>query len=278
MSIKLVTDSSCDLPEELVKELNIDVVPLAVTFDNDETFLERVEITPEEFWERMAQSKGLPKTSRPTPEHFTRVFQGALAHYKSVVYMGISAALSGTFESASLAQKNVTGDIHLIDSLTGSVGLGVLVIKAGEFVKSDPNVQSVVKKIVDYRDGMNTLFTMDSLENLIKGGRLSRLPGLIGTVLDIKPIGKNSSRGSIDILEKVRGRKKSLQRVVQLMGEMSTNLQEKIVGIGHLSCLNDALKLKESIEEKYSPRQVIITKTGSTMGTYAGPGGLIISF
>jgi len=195
-----------------------------------------------------------------------------------VVFIGLSSALSGTFESAQLAARSVPGDIHLIDSLTGSLGLGILAVKAHEFIHSGINVQAVVDKIIDYRDGMTTLFTMDSLENLIKGGRVGRLPGFIGTMLSIRPIGKAGDRGQIDVLEKVRGRAKSLQRIVQLVGEMGSDLQEKIVGISHVNCMQEALNLKKNIEDNYQPGRVIISKVGSTMGTYAGNGGLIVSF
>ncbi|MDD4335420.1 MAG: DegV family protein, partial [Desulfotomaculaceae bacterium] len=117
-----------------------------------------------------------------------------------------------------------------------------------------------------------------SLENLIKGGRVGRLPGFIGTMLSIRPIGKAGDVGQIDVLEKVRGRAKSLQRIVQLVGEMGSKLQEKIVGISHVNCLQEALNIKKEIEEKYRPQSIIISKVGSTMGTYAGNGGLIVSF
>jgi DegV family protein with EDD domain len=278
MDIKIITDSSCDLPEDLVDKYGIGVVSLHVTFDNDETFTERVTISPEQFWQRMADSRELPKTSRPTPEAFAAAFREALGNHASVVFIGLSSSLSGTFESAQLAAKSVPGDIHLIDSLTGSLGLGILAVKAHEFIQSGVNVQAVVEKIIAYRNGMTTLFTMDSLENLIKGGRVGRLPGFIGTMLSIRPIGKAGDRGQIDVLEKVRGRAKSLQRIVQLVGEMGSNLQEKIVGISHVNCLQEALNLKKNIEEKYRPGKVIISKVGSTMGTYAGNGGLIVSF
>jgi DegV family protein with EDD domain len=278
MDIKIITDSSCDLPEDLVDKYGIGVVSLHVTFDNDETFTERVTISPEQFWERMADSRELPKTSRPTPEAFAAAFRKALGNHASVVFIGLSSSLSGTFESAQLAAKSVPGDIHLIDSLTGSLGLGILAVKAHEFIQSGVNVQAVAEKIIAYRNGMTTLFTMDSLENLIKGGRVGRLPGFIGTMLSIRPIGKAGNRGQIDVLEKVRGRAKSLQRIVQLVGEMGSNLQEKIVGISHVNCLQEALNLKKNIEEKYRPGKVIISKVGSTMGTYAGNGGLIVSF
>jgi len=277
MTIKLVTDSSCDLPPEIIKEHNITVVPLAVSFETGETFVEGDGITPEQFWERLALSRELPKTSRPAPEAFARTFKEALESYSSVIYMGISSALSGTFESAQLAAKSVTGEVHLIDSLTGSLGLGVLVVRAGELVQSGISAPSVAEKITEYRNGMTTLFTMDSLENLIKGGRLGRLPGMVGAMLDIKPIGK-ALEGRIHILEKVRGRNRSLKRMVQMMEEMGTGLQEKIIGISHLDCLQEALKLKETIEEKIRPRQLILSKMGSTMGTYAGKGGIILSF
>ena len=272
MRIKIVTDSSCDLTPQIITENSIGVVPLSVTFENNDTYTEGVEITPEQFWTRMASSRELPKTSRPSPNAFVEIFKEAIENDSSIIYIGISSALSGTYESAQLAAKSVGGDIHLIDSLTGSLGLGILAIIASEFAQSGLDVQSVVKKITEHRDGMNTLFTMDSLENLIKGGRLGRLPGLVGTVLDIKPIGK-SNQGRIDVLEKVRGRNKSLKRLIQLMEEMGSGLQEKIVGISHLDCLQDALTLKETIEEEFGPRRIIISKIGSTMGTYAGKGG-----
>lgn len=278
ISIKIITDSSCDLPEEILKKSNIEMVSLHVTFENNETFIDRVTILPEQFWERMANERELPKTSRPAPQAFARVFREALAHHTSVIYIGLSSALSGTFESAQLASKSVSGDIHLIDSLTGSLGLGILVLKANEFIHSEINVQAVTKKIIDYRNNMNTLFTMDSLENLIKGGRVGRLPGFIGTILSIRPIGKGGDKGQIEVLEKVRGRAKSLQRLVQLMGEMGANIQEKIVGVSHLDCFQEALKLKKNIEEEFQPRKVILSKIGCTMGTYAGKGGIIVSF
>ncbi len=278
MHIKIVTDSSCDLPEEMLKQYNLEMVPLHVTFENNETFLDRVTISPKQFWARLARDKELPKTSRPAPEAFARVFKEAMTRYTSVIYIGISSAISGTFESAQLAAKSVPGDIHLIDSRTGSLGLGILTIKAHEFIHSGMNVQTVVQKISAYRDGMNTIFTMDSLENLIKGGRVGKLPGFVGSVLDIKPIGKAGNIGQIDVIEKVRGRKKALRRLVQLIGEMGTNLHEKIIGISHLDCLDEILKLKEHIEQKFQPKQVILSETGSIMGTYAGKGGIIISF
>lgn len=278
MQIKIVTDSSCDLPEEMLQKYDLEMVPLYVTFENNETFLDRVSITPKQFWERQARDKELPKTSRPAPEAFAGVFKEALTRYTSVIYIGISSALSGTYESAQLAAKSVPGDIHLIDSLTGSLGLGILAVKAHEFIHSGMNVQTAVQKIIAYRDGMNTIFTMDSLENLIKGGRVGKLPGFVGSVLDIKPIGKAGNIGQIDVIEKVRGRKKALRRLVQLIGEMGTNLHEKIIGISHLDCLEEILKLKEHIEQKFQPQQVLISETGSTMGTYAGKGGIIISF
>lgn len=278
MSIKIITDSSCDLPPELIKEHDITVVPLSVSFENGETFIEGVDITPEQFWERLAVSGELPKTSRPSPDSFATAFRESLKHYSSVIFLGISSAISGTFESAQLAARSVAGDIHLIDSLTGSLGLGVLAVRASEIVRSGANIQSSVKKITEYRDGMHTLFTMDSLENLIKGGRLGRLPGFVGTFLDIKPIGKATDKGRIDVLERVRGRNKSLKRLIGLMEEMGSNLQEKIVGISHLDCFQEAQRLKETVEDKIKPRQVILGKIGTTMGTYAGKGGIILSF
>ncbi|NLJ75711.1 MAG: DegV family protein [Peptococcaceae bacterium] len=278
MGIKIITDSSCDLPQELVDKHDIGIVSLHVTFEDDSTFTERVTITPEQFWRRMVAQKELPKTSRPTPEAFMEAFRTALDNYRSVIYLGLSSALSGTFESAQLAAKSVSGDIHLIDSLTGSLGLGVLAVKAYDFIRPGFSTQSIVKKIVDYRDGMNTLFTMDSLENLIKGGRVGRLPGFIGTMLRIRPIGKAGDVGQIDVLEKVRGRGKSLQRMAQLVGEMGSKLQEKIIGISHVDCLPEALQIKKELEKRYQPREIIVSKVGTTMGTYAGTGGLIVAF
>ncbi|MGQ9556669.1 MAG: DegV family protein [Desulfurispora sp.] len=276
--VKIITDSAADLPAALQQQYDVEVVPLYVTFEDGQTYLDGVDINPQQFAQKLLASRELPKTSRPNPETFAQSFQRALSHYRDVIYVGISSKISGTVESAQLAARQFTERVHVWDSRMGSLGIGILALKAAELARQGLSAASVLERLQQYRQEMNLIFTMDSLENLIKGGRVSRLPGFIGNLLDIKPVGMATLDGQIKVLEKIRGRKKSLQRLLQLVEELGKNLPDKIVGITHLDCLEEALQLKESIQNKFAPRDVLVAPVGSTIGTYGGKGCIVISF
>lgn len=138
-------------------------------------------------------------------------------------------------------------------------------------------MQDIIEKLKEYRKEMNILILLDTLENIVKGGRLTKFQGSVAKLLDIKVL-LHGVEGAVEILEKVRGRKKFLQRVIDVIGERCSDFSDKIFGITHVDNEEDALFLKQAIMEKYRPKDVIINYMGSTMGTYAGKGGIIISF
>ncbi|NPV92960.1 MAG: DegV family protein [Firmicutes bacterium] len=279
MSIQIITDSGADIPQEHLDAYGIKMVPLEVSFGPEEIYLDRVTISAEEFWRRMESSPSLPKTSQPSPQQFVEVFRQALTR-GSVFCVSLSSGLSGTYQSACMAAKMLGHPKHLkvLDSLNGSVGQALLVIRAAQLAGEGISLSRLVETITSYRDRVTTIITLNTLENIVRGGRLSRIQGMMGNILDIKLIMRNSRDGKVELLEKVRGRKNALARILRLMQEMGGDLSGKIIGISHLDCLQEALEFKRQLIERYSPKDVMVCPMGSTMGTYAGKGGMIISF
>lgn len=277
MPIRIITDSSSDLPEEVVRRLDVTVVPLKVTFDK-ETFLEGVDLTPNEFFERLADFKGLPKTSQPSPDDFRKAIDDVMSQGHEPLVLTLASALSGTYDSARLAAEPYGGRVTVIDSHNGTMGLGLLVMRAVEMIRQGLPKNAIVKRIQDLKDRMHTLVALNTLENVVKGGRLPRIAGAVASVLNLKPIITKLPGGHIALLESVRGRRRSLQRVVELMAKHVRDWPATPVGIAHADCADDANELKGMIEAAYSPKEVLVGLMGSTIGTYAGLGGLTVSF
>lgn len=170
--LHVVADSSCDVPKELLERYGVKTVPLTIDIDG-EFFHERVDITPHEFYEKMARSAALPKTSQPSPAVFADTFQ-ALSCEGPVLCITISSKLSGTFQSASLGAELSGGDVTVFDSLTGSLGHGLQVLRACELSEAGLTVSEVVAALGSYRSEMTTLVLLNTLEDIVKGGRLSR--------------------------------------------------------------------------------------------------------
>lgn len=279
MAIKVVTDSSCDLPDDLIRENDIEVVPLTITFPGDpRVYRDRVDISAREFWKRMFALKDLPKTSTPDPQAFVECFEKWLARGEEIIYVGLSSGLSSTVQTALLAREMVgSARIKIVDTLTASLGTGIQALKAVEYVKEGLSLEEVEKKVIEYRDSMETIFTLDTLENVVKGGRLSRAAGLIGTVIDLKPVFRGVE-GKVEVFEKLRGRKKALNRLVELAGQLGKTARQRVVGLSHVDCLSEVERLAERIRELYQPEKIIISDMSATIGTYAGKGGILLHF
>lgn len=276
--IRVIADSGCDLPMEVLVENQIEMVPLKVTFEDGDSYLDRVEMSPGEFREKMYRCKELPKTAAPNPDSFMQVFHRALNEAGEAVCICISSGLSSTYQSAVLARDMLDTDkIRVIDSQSASLGEGILAIRAAEMARQGLPLDTVLNRLIDYRDKLTTVFTLDTLDNIIKGGRLTKFQGLVGNILDIKPL-FHGVEGNIEVLEKLRGRRRALRRVTTLIGEMSRDVEECIIGLSHMDCLEEVNELKKEIEKLYNPARIIIAEMGSTLGTYAGKGGIIMAF
>lgn len=273
--LQIVTDSSCDLPEELIKKHHIRIVPLTVNVD-DQTYLERVDITPEEFYDKMAKSTRLPKTSQPTPAAFAQVFR-ELSQLGQVICLTISSKLSGTYQSACLGRELSGADVTVFDTLAGSLGHGLQVLKACNLAKAGCVAGEVLAELDRYRKEMKILILLNTLENIVKGGRLSKFQGNLAKILNIKLLLHNVD-GEVVLLEKVRGKKRFLGRVLETMQGFCPDLTGRDVGITHFRNPEDTETIKQALSENYHPRDFLINSMGPTMATYAGEGGIIVSF
>lgn len=277
--IKIVCDSSVDLPEDLLADHDIMQIPFPVTF-GDQTYADGVDITRDEFYVKMAESKDLPKTSQIPPQTYVEAFNKAMALGDEIIYLGLSSGLSGTVQSAALA-AHMTGHpdrITIVDTKAASVGHGLLTLEAAELAAAGKEKAGILSRINDLISRLNSLFTLDNLDNLLRGGRINRVQAVLGTFLDIKPILHLNEDGKIDQFDKVRGRKKSLRQLLDLMGERGKDLAGQRVGISHAHCLADAEWVKQEMLDRFSVKEVVIGEIGATIGTHTGPGCLAIFF
>lgn len=274
--IHIITDSSADIPKPLLEKYHIHMVPLTIRVNGKE-YEEGVNITPQEFYREMFRSPELPKTSQPTPARFAQLFS-ELTKQGKILCLTVSSKLSGSFGSANLG-KELSGnpDVVVFDTEAGSIGHGLQVLKAAEMAQAGFSLDQILYQLQKCRTEMKFLILLDTLENIVKGGRLSRFQGSLAKILNIKAILHNVE-GSAEILEKVRGRQKSLERVIQLVGERCNDFSNRIIGITHVDNLPDAQQLAHEFEKLYHPKEIIINEMGSTIATYAGKSGLIVAF
>lgn len=276
MGVTLVTDSTCDLPREVCAARGIEVVPMRVRFGEKE-YLDGVDLTNEEFALRLAAAAELPQTAQPSPQAFLEAFGRADG---DVLCITVSSGLSGTYQTARLA-ADMAGEggrkVGVIDSHTASIGLGVLVLEAAEQIAAGLSLPALLDTLLAYRDKMRTMVVLDTLENVVKGGRLTRFEGLMGNLLNIKPVMMGDPEGKLVVAEKARGQQKALRRALDILGEAGRDLKDRIVGISHLACLDEALALKDQVVARFAPREVVVAPMGATIGTYAGRGGIIIA-
>jgi DegV family protein with EDD domain len=276
--IRLVTDSSCDLPQNILQENNIHVVPLNVLFD-DESFVSGVEIDNETFYSKMKNSTALPKTSSPSPDRFLEKFD---CEEEEILVICISSGLSSTYNNALIAKNmylegNSSKKIEVIDTLSGSLGIGILVLKAVELINSGKPLDEIISIIEKEKENISVYVALDTLENAVKGGRIHAFAGKIINALNLKVIVK-VEEGLVKTHDKARGEVKSIKKLVEIMEEHITDRPNKVIGIAHGNCEEKALKLKSMIEEKYNFKTILMSEIGPIIGTYAAEGALLISF
>jgi len=274
VSIRVVTDSSCDLPQSLIDALRIDIVPLTIRF-GDEELVDREELSTEEFWRRLEHSKMLPETAAPSAGAFEKKFRELHARGATgIVCVNLSSHLSSTMQAAQVAAATVSRDIavQVIDSQTVSMGLGNLCLTAARRAADGDSLESIVHEVVDRRDRTKLFATLDTLEFLKRGGRVGNARALLGTVLSIKPVVEVRG-GIVEEAGKVRTRSKALKL---LAGKAAEGKME------HLAVLHaNAPDLEEFLEMlgPLFPRDDIITGLiGPVIGTHAGPRVIGVTF
>lgn len=278
--MKIIADSCCDLNDELKKNIDIDLVPLTIRID-DEEFIDDESLDTDELINKMKDSNDYPKTASPSPMNFAEKYK---QDDKSFV-VTLSSALSSTYNSAMMAKNMILEEandkfIHVFDSLSASVGETLTCIKIDELINKNFSENDIVIKTNQYIKEMKTFFVLESLDNLIKAGRMSKLKGRIASALSIKPIMGSTDDGNIRLVKKARGTNKALSKLVDVIEEEGehTKFSEKILGISHVNAYERAKKLKEDILKKYKFKDIIIVEARGISTVYANEGGIIIAF
>ncbi len=278
MDYKIVADSSCDLNEELKEKLNISLVRFNIDVD-DKKFIDDENLDTMELIHAMKNSPNPVRTSCPSPGDFVEEYR----KYDNIFAITISSQLSGTYNSAVLAKEMIKDEdlkkfIHVFDSKSASVGETLIALKVKELIDNKLSNIDIVEKVEKYIHEMKTFFVLESLDNLIKNGRITKTKALIANVLNLKPIMGEDGEGNIRLVENVRGTKKAFKRLVEIIGETGGKIEEKILAISHTNAEEKAENLKRDIKSRYNFKDIIVVKTAGLSSAYAYDGGIILAF
>ena len=277
MKIKIITDSMGDIPKKIADGLNIRIVPLSVNF-GDKTYIDGIDISSKRFFEMLAVSSDMPTTSQVTPATFHQVFEEELKNFDKIIVINGSSKLSGTYNSATLAAQEFDSDeIVVLDSTLITFAQGYLVIKAAKMVKKGISFEEIIKDVEFSKQRIRCLFAVDTLKYLLKGGRLSKMQAIAGSILNVKPI-LTIINGELKTIEKVRGMKKALAFIEDFPESRGVKLEGKVIGINHAASKDAANKLEKAMKTRYKVKEVLRAEVGSVIGTHSGPGCVAMYF
>jgi DegV family protein with EDD domain len=274
MGVRVVTDSACDLPDDLIERDGIEVVPLTIRFGKEE-LVDRKELSTDEFWRRLAESDVLPETSAPSAGAFEAAFRRLIGDGATgIICINLSSKLSATMQSAQVAAQAVQADcpVVVVDSLMVSMGLGSLCLTAARRAADGDSLESIVANVTDRRNRSKLYGALDTLEFLKKGGRVGNARALLGSMLAIKPV-LEVRDGEVEEAGKVRTRSKALRLLVDRVKEGP--FENLAVLHGNAPDLDELLDLLEPL----TPRdEIVIGQIGPVIGTHAGPRVIGVTF
>lgn len=278
--MKIFADSASDLPQSYFEENDVELFPLSVLLDGKE-YDDIVEINSKEVFDAIRQGQQ-PKTSQVSPDLLMKTWKELAASGEDGIYIAFSSQLSGTYQTAVMTsdqvkEGNPSMNLVLIDSRCASLGYGLLVKEAVRLREEGLNVREIERKIRAMASHMEHLFTVEDLDYLAKGGRVSKASAFFGGLLNIKPL-LHVEGGKLVPIEKHRGRKKVLRRMIEVMEERGSNLEEQTLAISHGDDEATALEFKAMIEEVIQPKAIEIHQIGSVIGSHAGPGTIALFF
>ena len=280
MNFKIITDSCCDLPQQMVSNLDLRVVPLSVEMDG-RAFTEG-EMTPKALYDHLRAGK-LPKTSAVNPDGWASVIRPALANGQDVLVMAFSSGLSATYQSAVIAADELREEfpdrkLIVIDTLCAAIGQGLLVWHAARLRGEGKSIEDTAAWIEAHKRNLCHWVTVEDLMHLKRGGRVSAATAVVGTMLSIKPIIRVDDNGKLENVGKTRGRKAAMNLLLERMAESQVAELNDTVCIGHGDCLADAEYLAEQIRSRFGVKNVIINYVGAVIGAHTGPGVVFIAF
>jgi DegV family protein with EDD domain len=265
----LVLDSTADFPDAPTRFPNMRVVPLYVRF-GEESFRDYVELDPHGFYTRLRSAGELPTTSQPTPQDFADAY-AELEGYERIYSLHISSKLSGTFGSASVAAAEAGDRVRVVDTETASVGIAMLALEIQELLAAGTTDEEVERLVEEYREKAGIVFTVDTLEFLVKGGRIGRARALMGSLMNVKPI-LGFDDGEVVPLTRARGRAKALDEFRKRF-EAATTDGPVDVGIVHAEAEDAAEQVRQLVLAARPQAEVkLVTSLGAVVGTHGGPG------
>ncbi|MGH9398725.1 MAG: DegV family protein [Thermoanaerobaculia bacterium] len=277
--VGIVTDSTCDLPVSMAEELGIGVVPVRVYFGS-ENYLDKVTITPSEFYARFAVTDVAPKTSQPPPADFTQIYSNVAAHAGSIVSIHLTSVLSGTYQAALVGARPVakTAFEH-VDSRSASVGLGLIVRAAAEAAAAGKSAAEVARIARDAADRVRVFIAVPTLEHMVRGGRVSQTRGLLARVLGLLPVLTLTREGKVEPVAKARGYEPAKKKMMALLLGAADAGQApgRRFGVAHCDAPNAADGLARQIRERYPESDVMIVECGPALGAHGGPGALAVA-
>jgi len=277
--VAIVCDSSADLADAVLDRHRIALVPMQVVF-GDEVLKDRLELRPEEFYRRLRVARELPSTSQPTPGDFVRVLRDARAEADEAVAVLVSSGVSGTFQAAQAALKASGLDgVHLVDSRSASFGMGMLALRAAELAESGRKAAEIVQELERIRARSGMFLTVDTYDNLLRSGRVSRGKAWLAGLLDVKPILTISLQGRIVPVDRVRGREMVVPRMLALI-ERELTPRPRVVrfGIAHADAPEVAERVRTALVAAYRPKDVFVSLATGVLGTHVGPGAWAVFY
>ena len=281
----IITDSSCDISQQMADELELVVMPLAVTVDGKDTYnnyLDEREISTHDFYEKL-RAGSTAVTSASNLDAFDKVMRPILESGKDILYMGFSSALSSTCATGALVASNLMEEFPgrkaaAFDTLCASMGQGLLVWYAAKYRLQGHSLEETLAYAQELRPGLAHWFTVDDLHHLKRGGRVSAATAVVGTALGIKPVLHVDDEGRLINVGKARGRKKSILELAERMEETGVDMAKQTVFISHGDCLEDAQFLAQVLKERCGPKEIVINPIGPVIGAHSGPGTLALFF
>jgi DegV family protein with EDD domain len=276
--IAIVTDSTADIPVELVKKNNITVVPLYLNFEDASYIDDGVDITSQQFYEKLRNVKVLPKTAQPTPSDFMKAYKNVLENNESIMSIHISKKMSGTIDSAEIAKKELAGkDITIIDSELVHIPLGIVVLKAAELAEKGKTKEEIIEAINNLKQQMTILFIPRSLKYLIMGGRIGRARGLIASILEINPI-LTLHLGEVSQYKTTRRWNQAKNELIESMKSLTENPEKLMIIVSDSDTKDEGAEMAERITKEFNPKQIMRATIGAIVGIHLGPDSIAVTF
>ncbi|NUQ39515.1 MAG: DegV family protein [Caldilineales bacterium] len=274
MNVKIICDSSCNVPDAYLNSLDILQVPAWINFADGSSLRNQVDITTAEFYTRLAHEKHLPTTSQPTPQDFIDAIESVDA--AQIVVATVSSKMSGTHNSAVQAQSLLPDrNIHLYDTLSASMGGGWQIIVGAEAAAQGADAAGVLAAMEASRDRVHTILTIDTLKYLAASGRAPMLQAMLGNLLNIKPM-LAVQQGTLELVDRARGRKRSKRALVEKM-QAAVGSRPLRVALINANIPDEAAEYAAEIRQALNVQELIIEELGPVLGTLAGPGALAIA-